>query len=422
MELELSSIRIGSRHRKDLGDIELLSKSIQEVGLLHPIVVTPQRELIAGERRLAALKKLGWERAPVRFVDIKAIALGELAENYHRKDFTPSEMVSIGEAVESFWKEKARAAQVEAGARGQEGAAHGAEGGRGRKKLEEYKQLAAKKREEAARKDDSKPVEEKPPLSKFYKGGLREPDPIRATAQVAKAVGTSHTTYEKIKAVVRAAREKPKEYLALKEEMDRTGRVDGVFKKLKVAEQAENIRSEPPPLPKGPFRVIVADPPWQYSNRADDASHRVANPYPSMGIEAIKAMRISDIAHEDCILWLWTTNAHIREAFSVAESWGFEYKTILTWVKNQMGTGDWLRGKTEHCLLCVRGKPTIQLTNQTTAIEAPRGRHSEKPEEFYGVVEKMCPGSKVEIFSRKSRPGWEVFGDEIAPNNRSDRV
>ena len=78
--------------------------------------------------------------------------------------------------------------------------------------------------------------------------------------------------------------------------------------------------------------------------------------------------------------------------------------------------GDWLRGQTEHCLLCVRGKPTIKLTNQTTALLANAGRHSAKPNEVYEMVEELCPGSKVELFQRTPRKGWHGHGDELCSN------
>jgi N6-adenosine-specific RNA methylase IME4 len=209
--------------------------------------------------------------------------------------------------------------------------------------------------------------------------------------------------------------QEPEKYSLFLEEMDRTERVDGVYRMLKRARQAEAIAKEQPPLPTGPFRVIVADPPWQFEKRAKDPSQRGQVPYPTMTIEEIKALRVADIAHEDSILWLWTTNAHLPNAFEVIQAWGFTYKTCLTWVKNnKMGTGDWLRGKTEHCLLAVRGNPIVLLTNQTTVLEAPVREHSEKPEEFYEFVETLCPGTKVDLFARKTRNGWAAFGDEVS--------
>jgi N6-adenosine-specific RNA methylase IME4 len=96
----------------------------------------------------------------------------------------------------------------------------------------------------------------------------------------------------------------------------------------------------------------------------------------------------------------------------VVDAWGFTYKTCLTWVKTKMGMGDWLRGITEHCLLAIRGKPTLLLRNQTTALVAPNGVHSAKPDAFYALVEDLCPGSKCELFGRTPRKGWMMYGTE----------
>jgi N6-adenosine-specific RNA methylase IME4 len=172
------------------------------------------------------------------------------------------------------------------------------------------------------------------------------------------------------------------------------------------------ISAEPTPLPRGPFRVVVADPPWPYETRVDDPNWRSAGPYPRMSIEDICVMPVEAMAHKDAVLWLWTTNAFMREAFQVLDAWGFREKTILTWVKDRMGTGQWLRGQTEHCILAVRGRAVVKLTNQTTALHAKMREHSRKPAEFYSFVERLCPGSKVELFAREVRKGWSAWGAE----------
>ncbi len=120
------------------------------------------------------------------------------------------------------------------------------------------------------------------------------------------------------------------------------------------------------------------------------------------------------------------TTAHMREAFDVLDTWGFAQKTILTWVKDRMGCGDWvkdrmgcgdwLRGKTEHCLLAIKGKPVITLTNQTSVLFGPMRNHSQKPDEFYDLVESLCPapeGGRVELFQGKPRPGWIGHGGSL---------
>jgi len=158
--------------------------------------------------------------------------------------------------------------------------------------------------------------------------------------------------------------------------------------KAERQEVIDRIREEPQPLPEGPFRVIVIDPPWQYSSRSQDATHRARNPYPDMSLDEIATLPIPELAHDDCILWLWTTNAFIHDAFHLISGWGFQQKTILTWVKDKMGLGDWLRGQTEHCIMAVKGSPIVTLTNQTTALYGPLRDHSRKPDEFY----KLCEG------------------------------
>ena len=131
-----------------------------------------------------------------------------------------------------------------------------------------------------------------------------------------------------------------------------------------------------------------------------------------MTIEAICDFDIH--ADDDCVLWLWTTNAFMRPAFDVLDAWGFEEKTILTWVKSRMGVGNWLRGQTEHCILAVQGSPIVTLSNQSTSLHAPVREHSRKPDEFYQLVEGLCPAKpRLELFAREERPGWTCGGAEV---------
>jgi N6-adenosine-specific RNA methylase IME4 len=245
---------------------------------------------------------------------------------------------------------------------------------------------------------------------------------ISATvAEIAAEVGVSERTararvaqarkYGEIQATADAEPGNP-ELRKLVEQMDRTGKVNGTYKQFQTLQVAQKMEAEPPPLPEGPFRVIVIDPPWHYDKRAEDASHRAALPYPSMSLDDIATLPIAGMAAADCILWLWTTNAHLFDCPRLLSAWGFTHKTILTWVKDRMGCGDWLRGQTEHCLLAVRGNPAVRLTNQTTVIRGVVREHSRKPEEFYSLVEALCPGSKVELFQRTPRAGWLGHGNE----------
>ena len=111
----INKIKVRNRFRKSLGDIDSLARSIEEVGLLHPIVVRPDGRLIAGERRLAACKKLGWKSVPVTFVNLKEVARGEYAENAHRKDFLPSQIDAIRRALLPLEKAAAKERQRQHG-------------------------------------------------------------------------------------------------------------------------------------------------------------------------------------------------------------------------------------------------------------------------------------------------------------------
>jgi ParB/RepB/Spo0J family partition protein len=376
--LVLESIEVGERSRQHAGDIDSLAASIDEVGLLHPIVVTPEGELVAGWRRLQALKLLDWALVPVTIVDNLTTAEIQLKagsdENTCRENLSPSEALIMRDRLLALEKPAAKARQREAGTRY----------GKGRPKS--TVQLARSSEPEHAR---------------------------RSKDRASKATGYSRRTLDLVEAIVEAAVAEPERFGPLVAEMDRTGRVSGVHRKLAIAKKAEVIAAEPPVLPTGRFRVIVADPPWRYDRGAKDATHRGATPYPTMTTAEVCALPVADIADEDAVLWLWTTNSHLPDAFDVVKAWGFSYKTTLTWGKDRIGTGTWLRGQTEHCLLAVRGKPTLLLSNQSTLLRAPRGKHSAKPAAFFDLVERLCPGSKVELFCRTPRDGWAAFGDEV---------
>src|SRR5262249_33630295 len=110
----------------------------------------------------------------------------------------------------------------------------------------------------------------------------------RATAIVGRLYNESHKQVEKRLAIVAAAEAEPERFGKLVADMDRTDRVNGVHRRLKIAKQAEQIRAEPPPLPgNGPYRVIVIDVPWQTKVRGDDPSCRRVPPFPPMSIEEI---------------------------------------------------------------------------------------------------------------------------------------
>ena len=174
------------------------------------------------------------------------------------------------------------------------------------------------------------------------------------------------------------------------------------------AEQLARVAQLPPT--EGVYDVLVVDPPWEYDRQPGDSGMRGEVDYLTASVEELKQRQLP--AAENAILWLWTTNAFMGEAHEIARAWGFTVKTILTWDKVNVGLGSWLRNVTEHCLLCVRGKPVVTLTNQSTLLRETRREHSRKPEAFYALVESLCPGRKWELFARTQRVGWASEGIE----------
>jgi N6-adenosine-specific RNA methylase IME4 len=294
----------------------------------------------------------------------------EVEENLQRKDFPPSELAAVWRAIETHERAAAKARQ------GERTDQHGG-------KLS----------------------------TKFGK----------ARDKVAAVAGVSGRTLEKIVAVCDAAKAEPEKFGKLKEDMDRTGRVNGVFRRLRVEQQAEIIRAEPPPLPgKGPHRCVVIDFPWaDDTGRYDDPSHRLITPYPPMTLEEICTFDPASILTPDAVVWMWFTNYHVTRGIhcTVLERHGLQAKAMLTWGKPHFGGGDWLRGQTKQCILAVRGKPIVTLTNQSTLLLAPpreRSGHSLKPKEFYDLVESHCPAPRyADLFSRyRHNDKWDCHGDE----------
>jgi N6-adenosine-specific RNA methylase IME4 len=233
--------------------------------------------------------------------------------------------------------------------------------------------------------------------------------------KVAAAVGTSGRTLDKARAVVEAAERDPNKFARVLLQMDKTGNIHGAYRVLVKLQDADAVAANAKRYPTERFHVIVCDPAWRYAIRASDATQRGNTPYGDMSIDEICALPVPELAADDCIMWLWTTNLHMRDAFTVLDAWGCEPKTILTWGKQRLGIGTWLRGQTEHAILAVRGRPKTRLTNQSTLLLASAGRHSAKPDEFYRLVEDLCPGSKLDMFARRQRPGWVAWGNEVPP-------
>ena len=161
------------------------------------------------------------------------------------------------------------------------------------------------------------------------------------------------------------------------------------------------------------YRTILADPPWdiQQTGRRGASQH-----YGLMTLNEIKSLPVDELAETDAHLWLWTTNAALEAAYSVVRAWGFEPRSLMTWTKPRLGLGNYLRNCTEQLIFATKGKAPIQFRAQPNWLFAARQDHSHKPEEVYDIVERCSPGPYLELFARRPRQGWHVWGDEVDPD------
>lgn len=184
------------------------------------------------------------------------------------------------------------------------------------------------------------------------------------------------------------------------------------------------------------YAVVYADAPWptkagrtfnrykvvdgkQVFNFGDNKARDLA--YPTMAVEDIAALPVSDLVEKNAHLYFWVTNQYLLQAETIIKAWGFKYSTTLVWAKNPMGGG--LGGtfgiSTEFLIFATRGslKATKKVKgtwfNVQRQYENGAPCHSKKPDFFIELIEQVSPGNKLEMFARRKREGWDVFGNQV---------
>jgi N6-adenosine-specific RNA methylase IME4 len=170
------------------------------------------------------------------------------------------------------------------------------------------------------------------------------------------------------------------------------------------------------------FQTVVADPPWELTRTdggcglGENKNHRPLE-YPTMTIAEIAALDVEDIVYDTCFCFIWTVNKYVEATYAIARAWGFRPVTLLTWCKKPKGKG--LGGQfgstTEFILYSRRGSSEMgrRRIHPSTWFEWERGAHSVKPEAFQDLVEAKFPGPRLELFARRPRDGWSVWGNEV---------
>ena len=172
------------------------------------------------------------------------------------------------------------------------------------------------------------------------------------------------------------------------------------------------------------FQTILADPPWQFQNRTGKMApeHKRLNRYPTMSLDAIKQLPVSQVAQDACHLYLWVPNAMLPDGLDVMRAWGFQYKTNIIWEKvrkdgapDGRGVGFYFRNVTEMLLFGIKGSNFRTLSPARTQVNLIRSRkreHSRKPDEVIQLIESCSPGPYLELFARGERPGWTLWGNQ----------
>lgn len=207
-------------------------------------------------------------------------------------------------------------------------------------------------------------------------------------------------------------------------------------------------------FPRGRFGTIAADPPWSFSDKGSRAAPDWAQApiYQTMSSREIYDLPVDLLAAESAHLYVWTTDVHLPLALRCVEAWGFVYKKALVWVKRksavtplradleepgalidpaapqvmngplQIGMGHYYRTAKEICLFATRGRAPMSVHNLPDVFEAPRGAHSRKPDQIHRWAEIASPGPRVELFARRSQPGWEAWGDQFPGHSEYLRI
>ena len=193
-----------------------------------------------------------------------------------------------------------------------------------------------------------------------------------------------------------------------------------VAKQKRRAERERALAGKILELPDKEYGVILEDYEWDHETWSEAGKDRHASNHYLTSTDAHTAAEIVErtrncflCAAKNCVLFMWTTQPHLAIAIDVLRLRGFAYKSNSIWGKDRRGTGYWFNNKHEQLLVGVRGNVPCPAPGEQwdSLIVEPRGRHSEKPEIFYELIEAYFPNlPKIELNARRRRPGWDAWG------------
>ena len=359
-------------------EFKQLERNILEEGIRDPLV-TWNGILVDGHNRyrIAQEHDIDYETVEMEFSDLNAVKLWMIVNQFGRRNLNIYQRSVLALQLEDFYRLLNKEIKIE--------------------KISHYRQTG-------------EIVQNSAPSEKTRQ-------------EIAKVANVSHDTISKVKKIEATASPEIKAkvstgqisineaYKGIKKEDKKVERVELIQK------QIEDIEEGLLPDLVGLFDVVSVDPPWPYEGDSknitsfDSVGRRVANPYPEMSIEQIKAIELPLM--ENAVVLLWTTHKFLPDAFEILKEWNLDYKATLVWNKEKIGMGAWFRMQCEFCLVGIKGKPYWENTTYRDIIIEARREHSRKPDSFFEMIEKITMGNRLEYFSREKREGWKVFGNDI---------
>ncbi len=205
----------------------------------------------------------------------------------------------------------------------------------------------------------------------------------------------------------------PETFKAIKTGKTTISKAKRAVKKTNVAKKLAAVAKAHVAKPSGEYDCIVIDPPWPIQKIDRDVRpNQVAMDYPTMTVDDIAGLKIPAAA--DCHLWLWTTQRFLPQAFAVLEAWRLKYVCCFVWHKpGGFQPIDLPQFNCEFALYARKGSPLfLETTALNTCFSAPRGKHSEKPEEFYAMVRRITGGRRLDMFNRREIKDFDTWGQE----------
>jgi N6-adenosine-specific RNA methylase IME4 len=185
------------------------------------------------------------------------------------------------------------------------------------------------------------------------------------------------------------------------------------FQDAKRVIAADNVKEIP--QVKGKYKIVLADPPWEYGGSMNITYGTADKHYPTMSLDKICSLPIKELSEDNAVLFLWTTSPLLEDSFKVINSWGFKYKASFIWDKVKHVMGHYNSVRHEFLLVATKGSCTpevMKLHDSVVSIE--RIEHSAKPEVFREYIDEIYPsGARIELFARTKVSNWDSWGNQV---------